>query len=199
MRKNLLALCAGLVFLMTFSLAAQEDDDAYIPTYVLGDQMLMINGGLFTPLFYQTLSGDIHSTHLTVGGVGSIQWSGYLNNDMSIGAEGGGMFAFTPNDNNLFMLPVTIRYSYFLRKYPFDFPLSIAAGVNFLRLNSVFRILPILKPGISAYWNYDSSWAFGLNIFYWWTPDLYAGPEPPQEHSRFGNFIEFSLSARYHF
>jgi hypothetical protein len=118
---------------------------------------------------------------------------------MSIGGEGGGMFAFTPNDNNLFMLPVTIRYSYFLRKYPFDFPLTIAAGANFVRLNSDFRILPIVKPGISGFWNYSTSWAFGVNVVYWWTPDIYMGPEPPHEQSRIGHFLEFSLSARYHF
>jgi hypothetical protein len=200
MRKFLLVLCVFCAFLAPFPLAAQEDDEeTYVPVYVLGDQMLMINGGLFVPLFNQTLTGDIHSTHLTLGGVGSIQWSAYLNNNMSIGGEGGGMFAFTPNDNNLFMLPVTLRFSYFLRKYPFDFPLSLAAGVNFVRLNSVFRILPILKPGISGYWNYNTSWAFGLNVVYWWTPDIYMGPEPPHEQSRLGNFIEFSLSARYSF
>jgi hypothetical protein len=201
MRKILIVLYALALLGLPLCLFAQEDEeeDEYIPTYVLGDQMLMINGGLFVPLFFQTLAGDLHSTRLSVGGVGSLQWSTHLNNNMTLGGEGGGMFAFTPNDNNLFMLPVTVRYSYILRKYPFDFPLSIAGGVNFVRLNSVFRLLPILKPGISGYWNYNEAWAFGVNVVYWWTPDIYMGPTPPHSDSRIGNFLEFTLSARYHF
>ena len=198
MRKLLCAACVLAMFFPAFPLAAQEDDDDYIPTYILGDQMLMMNAGLFLPLFFQDLSGTTHSTRLSLGGVGSIQYSTYLNNNMTLGFEGGGMFAFTPNDNNLFMVPVTVRYSYILRAYPFDFPLSIAAGVNFARLGSAVRTLPILKPGVSAYWNYDAAWAFGINFVYWWTPDIYMGPSPPHGHSRFGNFLEISLSARYH-
>ncbi|MCL1818743.1 MAG: hypothetical protein FWG35_07415, partial [Spirochaetaceae bacterium] len=122
MRKLLCAACVLAMFFPAFPLAAQEDDDDYIPTYILGDQMLMMNAGLFLPLFFQDLSGTTHSTRLSLGGVGSIQYSTYLNNNMTLGFEGGGMFAFTPNDNNLFMVPVTVRYSYILRAYPFDFP-----------------------------------------------------------------------------
>ncbi|MDR2589174.1 MAG: hypothetical protein LBC67_07080 [Spirochaetales bacterium] len=180
--------------------AAQEGDyDEYEPTFDMGDQMIIISGGLFAPLFYQSLAGDINSTRLTVGGVGSLQWSTYLNNNMSVGAEGGGMFAFTPNGRNLFMVPVTARFSYVLRKHPFDFPLSLAAGLNFVRLDSTFRVMPIIKPGISGFWSYNSSWSFGLNLVYWWVPDIYMGPSPPREQSRLGNFLEVSLSARYYF
>ena len=199
MRTFFTAVCV-LLLVMPFCLWAQaEDDDLYIPTYVLGDRMIMINGGLFTPLFFQDTTGTPHPTNLSMGGVGSIQFSAYLDNNNSLGIEGGGMFAFTEDNNNLFMLPVTARYSYILRKYPFDFPLSIAAGANFIRYGSTFRILPILKPGISIYWNYSNAWAFGLNVVYWWSPEMYMGPAPPRAHSRFGNFLETTLSARYYF
>jgi hypothetical protein len=182
-----------------FPLSAQESEEPYIPIRILGDDMLIINGGLFIPLFFQSLSGATASTQLSLGGVGSLQWSKYLNNDMAIGMEGGGMFAFSPNNRNLFMLPITIRYSYLLRLHPFDFPLSFAAGVNFVRLGSNFQIFPIVKPGISIYWNYSAEWAFGINAVYWWTMDYHKGPNPPNSESRFGNFLELSLSARYHF
>jgi hypothetical protein len=182
-------------------LSAQESDeqDRYVPTYTLGNQMLMINGGFFIPLFFQSLSGEINSTNLTLGGVGSIQWSAYLNNEMTLGVEGGGMFSFSPNGRTLFMLPVTLRYSYILQSYPFEFPLSLAAGFNFTRLDRQFNILPIVKPGVSVYWNYSLDWAFGVNFIYWWSPNIYQGPEPPKNNSRFGNFLEITLSALYHF
>lgn len=193
----------SLVLSMLFfspSLHSQEEEPTpYVPTYVLGNQLLIINAGLFVPLFFQSLGGEIDNTNLSLGGVGSIQWSTYLNNEMTLGIEGGGMFAFSPNGRSLFMLPVTARYAYILRSYPFEFPLSISAGINFTRLSSMFQILPIVKPGVSVYWNYSLEWAFGINFFYWWTPNIYPGPEPPKNHSRFGNFLEISLSALYHF
>lgn len=198
----LIALTLGLyIFSATLPLSAQESEDQerFVPTYTLGNQMLMINGGFFIPLFFQALDGDIDNTNLTLGGVGSIQWSAYLNNEMTLGVEGGGMFSFSPNGRTLFMLPLTVRYSYILHYYPFEFPLSLAAGFNFTRLDTQFQILPILKPGVSVYWNYSLDWAFGVNFIYWWSPNIYRGPEPPKSHSRFGNFLEITLSALYHF
>jgi len=160
----------------SFPIHAEEDEE-YVPTYDLGNQLLIINGGLFLPLFFQELGGTIHDTNLSLGGVGSIQWAAHLNNTKTLGLEGGGMFAFSPNNRSL----------------------SISAGINFTRLGSSFQILPIVKPGVSAYWNYSSEWAFGVNFFYWWIPNIYTGPNPPKEQSRLGNFLEISLSAMYHF
>ncbi len=183
------------------AVGAQEEgeDGITMPSYSLGNQMLMINAGMFVPLFFQSLGGDIESTNLSLGGVGSLQWSAFINNNMTLGVEGGGMFAFSPNERNLFMLPVTVRYAYILRLYPFEFPLSFAAGFNFTKLDSSFQILPILKPGVSAYWNYSPEWAFGMNFIYWWSPNIYSGPTPPRDHSRLGNFLEITFSALYHF
>jgi hypothetical protein len=195
-----LILAVLLLFVIALpSVYAASIAESNQPYYTLGNQMLSINGGLFIPLFFQALDGKVAKTNLSLGGVGSLQWSTYLNNNMTLGLEGGGMFAFSPNSRSLFMLPVTTRYAYILRAYPFEFPLSIAAGVNFTKLDNSFQILPILKPGASVYWNYSYEWAFGLNLIYWWTPNIYFGPEPPSSDSRFGNFLEISLSALYHF
>ena len=198
--------CLALLICLYFfvgrpPISAQESNEAekYVPTYTLGNQVLMINGGFFVPLFFQSLSGGIDNTNLSVGGAGSIQWGAYLNNEMTLGLEGGGMFSFSPNGRTLFMLPVTVRYAYILQFYPWEFPLSLSAGFNFTRLDTQFKILPILKPGVSIYWNYSLDWAFGVNFFYWWSPNIYQGPEPPSSHSRIGNFLEITLSALYHF
>lgn len=196
---TLLAVCALFFGAGPAFTQDKEETEVYVPTYALGNQMLMINGGLFIPLFFQSLGGEIDNTNLSLGGVGSLQWSAFLNNEMTLGVEGGGMFAFSPNARSLFMLPVTVRYAYILRLYPFEFPLSLAAGFNFTRLDSQFQILPILKPGASFYWNYSPEWAFGVNFIYWWSPNVYLGPKPPHNNSRFGNFLEITLSALYHF
>jgi hypothetical protein len=191
--------------LLIAPLAAQEaepesppDEEAeFVPTYSTGDQMLSLNLGLFIPLFY---TGDgVRDANLTLGGTGHLVWSSFVNNNLAIGGEFGGMFAFTPNQNTLFMIPLAARLSYFLRSYPFEFPLTFAAGINFSRFGENFKTDPILIPGVGFYWNYTIEWAFGLDVRYWWVPQIYQGPEPPSSDSRFGNFLATTLSVLYRF
>ena len=53
-----------------------------------------------------------------------------------------------------------------------------------------------LKPGAGFYWNHSSSWSFGTKLSYWWVPQIY--PDDMAE-TRFGSFLEWSLSAVYNF
>jgi hypothetical protein len=175
----------------------QEPEPDFVPTYTLGDQTLVINMGLFIPLFFGGGPDGVAPTNLTLGGVGSLQWNSYLNNNMTLGGELGGEFSFTPNRRALFMVPLTVRYSYILRAYPFEFPLFIGAGVNFSRLEEQIKVDPIVKPGASVVWNMNPDWAFGLNVAYWFVPQWYRGGLA--DDSRYGNFLETTLSAIYHF
>ncbi|MFP4330467.1 MAG: TP0733 family outer membrane beta-barrel protein [Alkalispirochaetaceae bacterium] len=175
------------------------EPDRFVPTYALGDQLLAINLGMFIPLFFYGGPSGLEDTQLTLGGTGSIHWSSFLNNNMAVGIEGGGMFALTPNRRTLFMLPLMARYTYFLRAFPWEFPIHIAGGVNFSRLEENFKVDPIVKPGFSVLWNYNAEWAFGANFSYWWVPQIYRGPDPPSDQSRYGNFMDVTLSAVYHF
>lgn len=176
-----------------------EEAEVFIPTYTLGDQMLSINLGLFIPLFFHPFDGAVMSTGLTIGGVGSLQWQAFLNNNLSLGLELCGMFSFSRNLDVLFMLPITARISYTFRSFPFEFPIYLGAGVNFSRHEDMFKIDPILKPGVSVFWNATSEWAFGLNVVYWWIPQIYLGDLPRASQGGFGNFMEITLSALYHF
>lgn len=161
--------------------------------------MLSLNLGTIFPLFYTGGPGGYEDANLTVGGTGHLQWSAFLNNNWAVGGEFGGMFAFTPNQNTLFMIPLATRLTYFLRAYPFEFPLSLAAGINFSRFEENFKSDPILIPGIGAYWNYNTEWAFGLDLRWWWVPQIYTGPTPPSDDTRFGNFLASTLSVMYRF
>ena len=175
------------------------DDEQFIPTYGLGDQILSINLGMFIPLFYAGGPDGVQDANLSLGGTGNLMWGSFLNNNLAIGGEFGGMFAFTPNRRTLFMIPLAARATYFLRSYPFELTLSLAAGINFSRLGDNFKTDPIVIPGAGLYWNYNAEWAFGFDIRYWWVPQFYRGPEPPQEDSRFGNFMAITLAALDHF
>lgn len=166
----------------------------------LGDQTFSFNAGLFVPLFSQDMDGSITSfkDHLSLGAVGSLEWNGYINKNMRIGGQLSGMFAFTPNRRTFSMVPITAKYSYIIDLYPITIPLSVAAGISFNKLDDLFQVTPIIKPGATFFWHFNPEWALGLNLIYWWTPEIHFDGDL-QDQSRFGNFLEVSLSMLYHF
>lgn len=201
-----IGLALVFAFIAVGAVDAQDEDDPtdpgtgdFVPTYGLGDQLISLNLGALFPLFYWGGPDGVQDANLSVGGTGHLLWSSYVSNNLSIGGEFGGMFAFTPNRNTLFMIPLAARLTYSLRAFPFEFPLSIAAGVNFSRFSDSFKTDPIVIPGAGFYWNYSSEWAFGLDVRYWWVPQIYTGPEPPTSDSRYGNFLASTIGILYRF
>jgi hypothetical protein len=53
----------------------------------------------------------------------------------------------------------------------------------------------MVKPGVSLFWIYNSSWSFGINLEYW-VNTQFSGTEG---QSRVGNFLNVFLSALYRF
>jgi hypothetical protein len=165
------------------------------PQYSLGDQTLAVNAGIFMPLFFMSWQPAAYSTHLSVGGIGSLQWQAYLTPNIRLGIEVGGLFALSPNSNLLLMLPITAKISYSFTIYPFEIPIYLGAGMNIVKYQDSSIIDPLLKPGASLFWIFNSSWSFGVNTVYWW--DMQFAADPSQ--SRVGNFLEVSFSALYHY
>ena len=196
----LLLLVFTLVALPAFSQDANEEEELFVPVYSLGDQTLRINLGLFAPLFFLGGPGGPVAGKLTLGGAGSLAWESYLTNEFTVGAEIGGSFSFTENLRALFMVPIAARASYIFRFYPFEMPVTLGLGINFSALDDYRKIDPFAKAGTAFYWNYSSQWAFGANLFYWFVPQFYSASSPAgADATRYGNFLEFTLSALYHF
>ncbi|MBU8912534.1 MAG: hypothetical protein KOO61_00805 [Spirochaetales bacterium] len=201
MRKAFLLIT--LITILLVPAFAQDDDgngELFVPVYSLGDQTLRINLGTFFPLFFFGGPDGPAPANLTLGGAGSLVWESYLSSTITIGVEVGGSFSFTPNFRTLFMLPIAVRGSYIFNLYPFEIPVTLAAGMNFSRLSDIQKIDPFVKAGGSFLWNYSSQWAFGGNLFYWFVPQIYLATSPAgADATRYGNFLEFTLSALYHF
>lgn len=192
-----LLLTAVLLFGVSGGVFAQADED-FTPLYGRGDQMLSLSMGPFVPLFFAGGPDGVQETNLSLGGTGNLQWHAFMNSNITLGGELGGTFSFSPN-RTLFMVPITARVAYFFRNYPWEFPVYLGAGVNFSRIpDEAFKADPILKPGFSVLWNLDSEWAFGTNFVYWWVPQIYLDAELEDE-TRFGNFLEITLTAVYRF
>ncbi|MGA2640083.1 MAG: hypothetical protein ABSG21_04145 [Spirochaetia bacterium] len=166
--------------------------------YSLGDQTMSINAGMFVPLFILPtwtvlLAGN--PSHLTLGAVGSLSWAAYVTPQIRLGADVGGNFTLDPNTNILLMLPFVVKGTYVFTFYPFEVPLTMGIGMNIVKYTSLSSIDLLLRPGTAFYWIYNSSWSFGVNLNYWF--DMQFNTNPTQ--TRYGNFLEFSLSALYHF
>ena len=191
----------GICLLASSSVWAQQQDGESIDIYGLGDQTFSISAGMMLPLFFLGSDGsfDPMNGHVKIGATGSLRWAGFVNNELSIGAELGGMFAPTVLGRTLISIPIVGFVSHTIRFFPFELALHPGLGVNFLRLDSDLYIGPILKPGFSIYWNFNSEWAFGLRSEYWFVPEWYFGDSPPASESTFGNFLTVTLSTLYHF
>ncbi|MCF7937637.1 MAG: hypothetical protein K9L68_03465 [Spirochaetales bacterium] len=196
-----------LLIIPSIAVFAQEEDqkEPDLPMeqtgrpdmYALGDQMLSVNAGFFWPMFFRDNDWNFSETNLSIGGVGSLNWNSYLNNNFALGLELAGSFNFSPNMNTLLMVPFTAKASYYFRFYPFELPIHLGAGMNLTKYRDELYFGPIVKPGFSGYWYYSSEWAFGFNVTYWWVPQTYGDHRADQ--SRYGSFLETSLSAMYHF
>ena len=209
LKKYLLVL---ILILLSFSLSAltenpsvSEKEVEFVPEYDLGDQIFGVNLGAIIPLFFDfyNLTGEdryvsaLDYYKFPLGGMASLEWNSYLNNSMTLGFEIGAMFAITYNNTHS-MIPITFSYNYIIDFFPFYMPLSVEAGVVINRLASSIFFGPIVKPGVSFYWNTNSDWDFGLNLKYWIVPEIYFGEAPPVTDSSIGNFLEISLSAVFH-
>jgi hypothetical protein len=186
----LLALSCGAMPLFAADAAVSAPSQ-----YTLGDQTLSISAGVFLPLFLlptgtALLAGN--PSQLTVGGEAFLNWSAYVAPQIRIGAELGGAFCFDPNENLLLMLPLIAKASYVFTIYPFEIPVTFGIGMNILKYTDQYYVDLLLKPGASLFWIFNSSWAFGLNVNYWFDMQM-------SSNFRIGNFLEISLSALYHY
>jgi len=182
-----------------------ENED-FIEPYGLGSQVFSINAGLFFPLFFHFPGADERPElntfepawgQLSLGGTGSLSWGGYLTPRFALGGKLAGSFAFTPRGYIHSMIPITMWAEYLFRYGSFEFPLSLEGGIVINRVQDQAYFGPIAIPGISGYYNLNAEWGLGLSLKYWWVPEIYFGDKA--DVSSFGNFLELSFSARYHF
>jgi len=168
-------------------------------TRMKGDQIFSFNAGVLLPLFTSDTDWNFESgfEHLSLGGVGSLEWSSHLSSKIFLGGQLSAMFAVSPNKRTFTMVPICARVGYIFNFHPISIPVTLAAGFSFNKLEDLFEFTPIIKPGASFYWNINNEWNVGFNANYWWVPELHTGDLADQ--TRFGSFLETSFSATYYF
>lgn len=192
------ALLAIIVLLCpVLGFAQEEQQTAPMGVYSMGQQSFALSLGMFIPLFFMDFGGAIlDTTNLSLGGFGSLQWGVHLDNHWLIGAEVGGSFSKSVQENFMYNLAITAKASYIIHAFPFEFPIFIGAGMDIVKYGAQSHLDFILKPGFASMWKYNVNWGFGLNVVYWWVPQPW--PEDPSM-ALMGNFLEVSATAQYNF
>jgi hypothetical protein len=189
-----------------FYTAAQEETEPDIPiesdwsdivssTYSRGDKTFTISLGALFPTVFVGQSGKIDG-NVKIGGTGSLSFNYFLNSVFFVGAEISGMFAPTLGKNMVYIIPIGVRVGYQFVLGSFEFPLALMIGMapeRYLENEGYFGFF--MKPSASAFWRFNTSWSFGLNTGWWWVPQ-WTSNKAEDVH---GNFVELTLSARYHF
>ena len=184
---------------------AQEEDhedeipsiiwDTYVPDlYRSGDRTFIITLGPIFPTFFTGSGMEGDSSNLRFGGTGSLAFNYFISPGWFIGGELGGMFAATGGRNMLFIIPFgpRIGYQFVIERFEFPFTLMIGAAPQRYLEKGYFGL--IIKPSASGFFRFNADWSFGLNAQWWMLPQW-----PANDKNVLGNFLELSLSARYHF
>ncbi len=191
------------LLLMGFThLCAQEDGgednwDIYeSDMYTAGDQTFTITlGTVFPTVFLNNGKKIEHNFTPPVGGIGSLSYNFFLNYNVFVGGEVNGIFIPTLGTNTLFVIPLGIKAGYQFYLWRFEFPVSAGLGMAWHRyLNDGYYGF-YMKGGAAAYFRFNPEWSFGLNTNWYWLPQWTEDKNKNVD----GNFIEVTLSARYHF
>jgi hypothetical protein len=160
--------------------------------YSRGDKIFGIALGPILPTVFVHESGGVKNGNIGVGGTGSLSYTYFFNSHLFFGGEVGGMFAQTKAKNVLFIVPIGMKLGYQFIAGRFEFPLSLMIGIapqTYLEKN-FFGFFA--KPAASAFWRLNPDWSFGLSVAWWWVPQW-------AENTVQANFLDISVSARYHF
>ena len=191
-------------FFLGLNLFAQEDGDGALPSigsewddivsepYSRGDTNFVITLGVLFPVYFSGIENNDHG--LSLGGVGSLAFNYFFTSYFFVGGEVSGMFSSSRRGNMLYMVPFGGRAGFQFWYGRFEFPVSLfigAASQSYIE-KGYFGL--IVKPGASAFWRFNPDWSFGLNGYWWIVPQW-----PKNGNNVIGNFIELTLSARYHF
>jgi len=188
---------------MTVLLTAQETpdievdwDDYSMDLYTRGDQTFTISlGVVFPTLFFFKDENMNHQITPPVGGTGSLAYYYYFNSFFFTGFEVGIMVLPTLANNALYIIPLGARAGTQFIKGRFEFPVYMSFGMawqNYLNLG-YYGIYA--RAGGGAFFRPIADWSFGLSTSWSWFPQW--TNEPSKNVA--GNFVDLTLSARYHF
>jgi hypothetical protein len=146
------------------------------------------------PILFTSGSGEKLRNNVKLGGTGSISYNYFFSPNIYVGGEIQLAIAATVGDNMLYIVPITAKVGYQFVYKRFEFPFSLGIGIAPQKMADYDYLGFFMKPQGSVFFRYSPNWSFGLNTAWWFVPQT-----PKDGHNVNGNFLELTLSARYHF
>ena len=172
----------------------------------LGSQIFQIDLGLMIPLFSHNSDGTVFKPGaiMDLGGAGRLRWGAYITQFLAFGIDLSGAINGGPNTkttgNTIGLFNVGPHVTTIFRLGNFQLPVSLTPAFSVLSYAGSSYVGFTVKPGLGIYYDATPNWSFGLDLSYWWVPELYAaGGTPSPVQNRFGNLLEVSISALYSF
>lgn len=188
----------GLAVMMGMAASAQAQNDAYRGWRARGVQSIEISPGAFLPLFILDTDFSLaDTTNLSPGATFSVRYEYLLSRSLGVGAAMAGAFASTIGGRTLFMAPVTGTVYWHGGSDALEFLAGGEVGFNVMRLSGKGLLSPIEKLGGGIARTISDNWSIGGRILYWFAPELHTGTYAGL--TMYGNFLEISFGARYHF
>jgi len=192
-----------LLMALPFLLAAQDEDDPSIDwenipydLFARGDRTLVISLGVTLPMVFFN-DGKIieHQIDPPIGGTGSFVLNYFMMPKLTIGGEVGGMFLPTIAGNTLYMIYLGAKVGTQFNIGLFEFPLGLSTGMAWQTYLNLGHYGLYVRASGSALFRATINWAFGLTASWFWFPQWTGNSKKDVS----GNFVDLTLSARYHF
>jgi len=171
-------------------------DYYYYDAVSRGDQTFIISLGTIFPMgFYSEEAAIDNKFDPSIGGTGSLAYNFYIFPQIFVGAEVGGLFIHTLGDNTLFNIFLGARGGYQFNLWRFEFPLTAVIGMVWHRYLDQGYYGLYLKGGGAAFFRASPNWSFGISADWYWLPQW----TDDRSQTVYGNMVDITLSARYHF
>jgi len=204
MRKAGALILVFLLGLQVFLFAQDENDPAIeidwddysIDLYAAGDQsFIMALGVVFPTVFINNGTVIDHQFTPPIGGAGTLIFNYYLQSYLYTGFEIGLMFLPTIGGNTVFLIPLGARIGTQFLIWRLEFPITLTVGMSWHNYLDLGYFGLFVKAGGAAFYRATSDWSFGITANWSWLPEWTSDPSKNVH----GNFLELTLSARYHF
>ncbi len=197
MKRRLLA--AGLMLVAFIAGLAWAQDSSYsAENRKKGSQSIELSPGGFVPLFVLDSAFSFYScSNMNPGAVFGIQYRYMLSRHLAVGGSISGSFVTTIGGRTLFLAPICASASWLGGSDLLEFDATLETGMNIMRLSGSGMISPIVKAGAGLSRYISDAWSIGGRFSWWFVPELHTGTYT--NLNSYANFLEFGVSARYHF
>jgi hypothetical protein len=178
--------------------AKDSSQDYFGGLHKKGSQLISLSTGTNIPLFIVPAdSSATQSVTLGVGAGFNLSYQYFIANRIAVGGTLAGAFNTTIAGRTLFTAPITGEASYWWGVAPLEFMVALHTGIDIMRLSGDGMITPFAKAGFGVFMQASNAWSVGGQAYWWFVPEFHTGTYT--NLTRYGNFLEISISAIYHF